>query len=76
MNSTNDPHDRNGTHDPHDPKGPGEASGVAGPARTGEPHGEGRPDERLDRLQRRLADFAAARGWEPYHTPKNLARWR
>lgn len=24
-------------------------------------------------LQRRLADFAAAREWEPYHTPKNLA---
>ncbi|MFE3328080.1 nucleotide pyrophosphohydrolase [Streptomyces sp. NPDC059176] len=24
-------------------------------------------------LQRRLAEFAAARGWEPYHTPKNLA---
>ncbi|MFI5619351.1 nucleotide pyrophosphohydrolase [Streptomyces sp. NPDC051567] len=24
-------------------------------------------------LQRRLADFAAARGWGPYHTPKNLA---
>ncbi|GHJ40734.1 nucleotide pyrophosphohydrolase [Streptomyces sp. TS71-3] len=23
-------------------------------------------------LQRRLADFAAARRWEPYHTPKNL----
>ncbi|MGW7456570.1 nucleotide pyrophosphohydrolase [Streptomyces sp. NPDC054797] len=34
---------------------------------------ERRPEERLDRLQRRLADFAAARGWEPYHTPKNLA---
>ncbi|MGW5343051.1 nucleotide pyrophosphohydrolase [Streptomyces sp. NPDC004050] len=34
---------------------------------------EGRPEERLHRLQRRLADFAAARGWEPYHTPKNLA---
>lgn len=32
-----------------------------------------RPDERLDRLQRRLVQFAAARGWEPYHTPKNLA---
>lgn len=32
-----------------------------------------RPDERLDRLQRRLVRFAAARGWEPYHTPKNLA---
>ncbi|MDQ0793403.1 nucleotide pyrophosphohydrolase [Streptomyces sp. B1I3] len=24
-------------------------------------------------LQRRLADFAAARAWGPYHTPKNLA---
>ncbi|MBB4794399.1 MULTISPECIES: nucleotide pyrophosphohydrolase [Streptomyces] len=23
-------------------------------------------------LQRRLADFAAARDWQPYHTPKNL----
>ncbi|MGW8783261.1 nucleotide pyrophosphohydrolase [Streptomyces sp. NPDC055796] len=31
------------------------------------------PQERLHRLQRRLAEFAAARGWEPYHTPKNLA---
>nr|WP_203601068.1 nucleotide pyrophosphohydrolase [Streptomyces sp. SID10853] len=25
------------------------------------------------RLQRRLAEFAAARDWQPYHTPKNLA---
>jgi NTP pyrophosphatase (non-canonical NTP hydrolase) len=24
-------------------------------------------------LQRRLIDFANARKWEPYHTPKNLA---
>ncbi|QXE34212.1 nucleotide pyrophosphohydrolase [Streptomyces sp. GMY02] len=24
-------------------------------------------------LQRALAEFAAARDWEPYHTPKNLA---
>ncbi|MFJ1652280.1 nucleotide pyrophosphohydrolase [Streptomyces sp. NPDC088337] len=23
-------------------------------------------------LQRRLAEFAAAREWQPYHTPKNL----
>ncbi|GGY24807.1 nucleotide pyrophosphohydrolase [Streptomyces djakartensis] len=32
-------------------------------------------DEPLDlaTLQRRLADFAAARNWQPYHTPKNLA---
>ncbi|MEU6812034.1 nucleotide pyrophosphohydrolase [Streptomyces sp. NPDC046831] len=27
----------------------------------------------LAALQRRLADFAAARKWQPYHTPKNLA---
>ncbi|MFI8104839.1 nucleotide pyrophosphohydrolase [Streptomyces sp. NPDC086023] len=27
----------------------------------------------LDVLSRRLTEFAAARGWEPYHTPKNLA---
>lgn len=29
--------------------------------------------EDLHALQRRLAAFAAARHWEPYHTPKNLA---
>jgi NTP pyrophosphatase (non-canonical NTP hydrolase) len=31
--------------------------------------------ERLEllELQRRLVDFAAARHWQPYHTPKNLA---
>ncbi|WP_189106473.1 nucleotide pyrophosphohydrolase [Streptomyces camponoticapitis] len=31
--------------------------------------------EQLDvrKLQRRLVEFAAAREWEPYHTPKNLA---
>ncbi|URN14437.1 nucleotide pyrophosphohydrolase [Streptomyces radiopugnans] len=27
----------------------------------------------MGELQRRLAEFAAARRWEPYHTPKNLA---
>ncbi|MFD3939513.1 nucleotide pyrophosphohydrolase [Streptomyces sp. NPDC058611] len=32
-----------------------------------------RDDERLYRLQRRLAAFAEARDWAPYHTPKNLA---
>ncbi|MFJ8041618.1 nucleotide pyrophosphohydrolase [Kitasatospora sp. NPDC096147] len=30
-------------------------------------------DKTLDELQQRLTDFAAARGWEPFHTPKNLA---
>lgn len=32
-----------------------------------------RDDERLYLLQRRLAAFAKARDWAPYHTPKNLA---
>lgn len=27
----------------------------------------------LAELQQRLTDFAAARRWEPFHTPKNLA---
>lgn len=27
----------------------------------------------MAKLQRRLAEFAAARDWEQYHTPKNLA---
>lgn len=27
----------------------------------------------LDELQCRLGEFAAARGWESFHTPKNLA---
>ncbi|MFF3904803.1 nucleotide pyrophosphohydrolase [Streptomyces sp. NPDC001848] len=31
-----------------------------------------REDLTVARLQRRLADFAAARDWQPYHTPKNL----
>ncbi|GGV07110.1 nucleotide pyrophosphohydrolase [Streptomyces spectabilis] len=30
-------------------------------------------DQDIAGLQRRLAEFAAARRWEPYHTPKNLA---
>ncbi|MCK7628084.1 nucleotide pyrophosphohydrolase [Streptomyces sp. RS10V-4] len=29
--------------------------------------------EDLQALQRRLAQFAAARDWQQYHTPKNLA---
>ncbi|MET9295895.1 nucleotide pyrophosphohydrolase [Streptomyces sp. NPDC003077] len=29
--------------------------------------------EDLYALQRRLAEFAAARDWQQYHTPKNLA---
>ncbi|MFI6443493.1 nucleotide pyrophosphohydrolase [Kitasatospora sp. NPDC050543] len=27
----------------------------------------------LESLRQRLTEFAAARGWEPFHTPKNLA---
>ena len=44
--------------------------------RDGRGHGgtPGAVTEPLDvaKLQRRLADFAAARNWQPYHTPKNL----
>ena len=29
--------------------------------------------QQLPALQRRLAEFAAARRWQPFHTPKNLA---
>lgn len=32
-----------------------------------------RPGPSLSQLQRRLAEFAAARDWGQYHTPKNLA---
>lgn len=35
------------------------------------PHPQPSPD--LAALRRRLAEFAAARNWQPYHTPKNLA---
>ncbi|WP_328928155.1 nucleotide pyrophosphohydrolase [Streptomyces sp. NBC_00190] len=45
--------------DTHDTDGAGESPETSG--------------DRLDGLRRRLVDFAAARGWEPYHTPKNLA---
>ncbi|MFE9661342.1 MazG-like family protein [Streptomyces sp. NPDC005955] len=27
----------------------------------------------MTELRRRLVEFARARGWQPYHTPKNLA---
>ncbi|MGW4378511.1 nucleotide pyrophosphohydrolase [Kitasatospora sp. NPDC004531] len=30
-------------------------------------------DLTVPELQRRLAEFAAARNWQPFHTPKNLA---
>ncbi|MBF9071473.1 nucleotide pyrophosphohydrolase [Streptacidiphilus fuscans] len=30
-------------------------------------------DRTVEALQQRLRDFAAARKWQPYHTPKNLA---
>ncbi len=31
------------------------------------------PAPELAALRRRLVEFAAARHWQPYHTPKNLA---
>ncbi|MFF8033552.1 MULTISPECIES: nucleotide pyrophosphohydrolase [unclassified Streptomyces] len=39
-----------------------------------DPYDDRNPATPLDlaQLRRRLADFAAARDWGPYHTPKNL----
>ncbi|MFD5375196.1 nucleotide pyrophosphohydrolase [Streptomyces griseoincarnatus] len=37
-----------------------------------DPHDDASRHAGLPALQRRLADFAAARNWQPYHTPKNL----
>jgi dCTP diphosphatase len=31
------------------------------------------PAQRFEDLQRRLAEFAAERDWDPFHSPKNLA---
>lgn len=31
------------------------------------------PDDALDKLRKRLREFAAAREWERFHSPKNLA---
>ena len=50
--------------------------GVTGDRQRGP--GWGRPDVVTDApdlpaLQQRLVDFAAARRWQPFHTPKNLA---
>ncbi|GAA2411321.1 hypothetical protein GCM10010420_45280 [Streptomyces glaucosporus] len=50
-----------------------ERDGEGGGARGGGGRGGGRPAGRVGELQGRLAEFAAARRWEPYHTPKNLA---
>lgn len=44
---------------------------TAPPRRMAVDHG-GVSDE-LNALRRRLVEFADARNWQPYHTPKNLA---
>ncbi len=31
------------------------------------------PEDSLERLRKRLADFAAVRDWDQFHSPKNLA---
>jgi NTP pyrophosphatase (non-canonical NTP hydrolase) len=42
------------------------------PRRAGDDREEGRPLD-VATLQARLARFAVARDWQPFHTPKNLA---
>ncbi|MFF1558697.1 nucleotide pyrophosphohydrolase [Streptomyces sp. NPDC058279] len=66
MSDTHDPRGSDDSRDPYDSRGPHDPRDVPDT-------GGGKPDERLYRLQRRLADFAAARDWAEYHTPKNLA---
>jgi dCTP diphosphatase len=34
---------------------------------------EPKPVQRFEDLRQRLAEFAAERDWEPFHSPKNLA---
>src|SRR5262249_57023932 len=53
---------------------------AAGPARAPPPAGEAQMSmswsddtTALSTLKRRIAEFARARDWERYHTPKNLA---
>ncbi|MFJ4918387.1 nucleotide pyrophosphohydrolase [Streptomyces sp. NPDC088725] len=46
---------------------PGPPGGSAGPGRPE------LPELTVAGLQRRLVEFAAARDWGPFHTPKNLA---
>lgn len=53
------------TESPEQPKRPEQ------PEQSEPSEHSGRPG--LAALQRRLAEFAAARRWQPYHTPKNLA---
>lgn len=49
---------------------------VAGPApwvnRSGGDTPDGVSELDVATIQRRLAEFAAVRNWQPYHTPKNL----
>ncbi|MFI1097652.1 nucleotide pyrophosphohydrolase [Streptomyces sp. NPDC020917] len=48
--------------------------GGSGPADPGHVRPErAEPVADLAALQERLAEFAAARRWQPFHTPKNLA---
>lgn len=62
---------------PFDPPGPADRSGSRDPGghhesagRSGAPEP---PARTVPQLQHRLAEFARARDWGRYHTPKNLA---
>jgi len=37
------------------------------------PNDASEPRDRLSQLQRLVLEFRRARGWEPFHTPKNLS---
>jgi NTP pyrophosphatase (non-canonical NTP hydrolase) len=54
------------------PRPPGGSDAAVGPPDDGT-HGRASGQLTVGQLQRRLAEFAAARDWGRFHTPKNLA---
>jgi len=62
------------TEEPTPAPAPGAAEPTPAPAPgAAEPTPAPAPGPTLAALQQRLGEFAAARSWQPYHTPKNLA---
>ncbi len=58
---------------PVEPPADRAAPGRGGSGRPAPDRGPAAGEDALVRLTRRLDAFAAARSWQPYHTPKNLA---
>lgn len=61
-----------GSGNPGADEGTGAGAGAGAGLGSGAGPGAGAGGLDVPKLQRRLAAFAAARHWQPYHTPKNL----